>query len=426
MKQLQRVIVSQSSNATLSPRVCEFHMLARRSAGGAPSTAQRRSRSSAPAANPSRKSGWSTVILQLLCVSSGPAADAARLARSQMTLRVPYSAPVLRIVVLCALLLGAGCSRPNTEAAPGAIESVAADAPSVATWSNDEVQRPPLTTVPRPVPAIDRVLIISIDGLRPDLLLRAEMPRVRSLCKSGSFSFWAETTPEAYTLPCHVSMLTGVPSEKHGVTWNEYIEESYPNVPTLFEVAKQAGFSTAMVSGKMKFIVFLKPNTVDHFYLPRDEPVADREVAERAESILHQHRPQVMFIHLPGVDTVGHEFGWGSPEQMTAIAQADEAVGLVLDALINLSLTDSTLVILTADHGGAEMGHDTNDPRSHFIPWIASGPGVHQDYDLTRTTRKTIRTEDTFATACSFLGIQPADDVSGKPLFEILESHTAK
>ena len=337
-------------------------------------------------------------------------------------LHAPRAFAVPLIAMLCIVSLIAGCSQSHTESAPASIEAVATAATAVST---PEIPRPP-KLVERPIPAIDRVMIISIDGLRPDLLLRGEMPRVRGLCKSGSFSFWAETTPEAYTLPCHVSMLTGTPSEKHGVTWNEYIEQSYPNVPTLFEVAKQAGFSTAMVSGKMKFIVFLKPDTVDHFYLPPDEPVTDRDVAERAESILHQHRPQVMFVHLPGVDTVGHEFGWGSPEQMTAIAQADEAVGLVLDALTDLTLADSTLTILTADHGGAEKGHDTNDPRSHFIPWIASGPGLRQDYDLTLSNRKTIRTEDTFATACAFLGIQPGGDVAGATVLEILEGEPPK
>jgi len=324
------------------------------------------------------------------------------------------------------LMIAVGCAQPDGEPVTTTIDAVAADSQPVAAATTREARRPPLKAVPRPVPSIDRVMIISVDGLRPDLLLRAEMPRVRGLCKSGSFSFWAETAPEAYTLPCHVSMLTGTPSEKHGVTWNDYIEESYPNVPTLFEVAKQGGFSTAMVSGKMKFIVLLKPNTIDHYYLPPDEPVSDRQVAERAETILHQHRPQVMFVHLPGVDTVGHEFGWGSPEQIAAIARADDAVGLLLDALADLTLTDSTLVILTADHGGAGKGHEPNDPRSHFIPWIAAGPGLRQDYDLTRANLKTIRTEDTFATACTFLGIHPGEDVTGKPVLEVLETDRPK
>ena len=274
--------------------------------------------------------------------------------------------------------------------------------------------------------AIDRVLIISIDGLRPDLLLRAFMPRVRGLCSGGSYTFWAETTPEAYTLPCHISMLTGVPSEKHGVTWNDYIEESYPNVPTLFEVAKQAGYSTAMATGKMKFVVLTKPGTLDHYFLPPDEPVSDRDVAAQAERLLRQHRPQVLFVHLPDTDAAGHKYGWGSSEQLAVIDLADEAVGLILAVVADLTLADSTLVIVTADHGGAGTDHEMNDPRSHFIPWIASGPGIRQNFDLTQLTRRRIGIEDTFATACAFLGIDPGDDCEGKPVLEILKAVSPK
>lgn len=270
---------------------------------------------------------------------------------------------------------------------------------------------------------IARVLIVSVDGLRPDLLLRAETPRMHGLMNSGSFTFWGVTAREAYTLPCHVSMLTGVSSEKHGVTWNNYIEQSYPNVPTLFEVAKTAGLSTAMACGKMKFLTLTKPTTLDHYYLPPDEPVDDREVANQAVRLLRAHHPRVLFVHLAGVDTVGHDHGWGSPEQMTAIRRSDEAVGLVLDSLAELGLAGSTAVILTADHGGAGKGHAENDPRSLHIPWIASGPGIRRDHDLTLSCARTIRTEDTFATACVLLGIDPLPASEGRPILEILESH---
>jgi predicted AlkP superfamily pyrophosphatase or phosphodiesterase len=327
----------------------------------------------------------------------------------------------MRPVALVSLLIAvAGCSDVSGEAATAPLE-VAAVPTSV--QSQKATFRPgnaPLAPGQRPVPAIDRVLIISIDGLRPDLLLRAYMPRVRGLCNAGSFTFWAETSPEAYTLPCHVSMLTGAPSLRHGVTWNNYIEESYPNVPTLFEVAKQAGYSTAMATGKMKFIVFTKPGTLDHYYLPPDEPISDREVAARAETLLRNHLPQVMFIHLPGVDTAGHEFGWGSTEQVAAIELADVAVGLILDVLADLGLSDATLVILTTDHGGAGKNHEMNDPRSQFIPWIASGSGLRQNYDLTLEKQCRIRVEDTFATACVFLGIDPGSDCQGNPVLEVL------
>jgi hypothetical protein len=315
-----------------------------------------------------------------------------------------------------------GCSEVPREAATAPLESAVVPISVQSLSATSKQGRTRLAAGLRPVPAIDRVLIVSIDGLRPDLLLRAYMPRVRGLCNAGTFTFWAETSPEAYTLPCHVSMLTGAPSERHGVTWNDYIEESYPNVPTLFEVAKRAGYSTAMATGKMKFIVLTKPGTLDHYYLPTEEPISDREVAAQAERLLRNHLPQVMFIHLPGVDTAGHQFGWGSTEQVAAIERADVAVGLILDVLADLGLSDATLVILTTDHGGAGKDHEMNDPRSHFIPWIAAGPGLRKNYDLTLAKHCRIRVEDTFATACAFLGLDPGKGCDANPIFEVLES----
>jgi hypothetical protein len=320
------------------------------------------------------------------------------------------------VLLLCPLIALLGCSESSPEVQPiHSSEAPAASAEPAIKAAKRRTERGP-----RPVEEINRVLIISIDGLRPDLLLRAYMPRVRALCSRGCYTFWAETTPEAYTLPCHVTMLTGASSEKHGVTWNNYIEESYPSVPTLFEVAKQAGYTTAMATGKMKFIVFTRPGALDHSYLPPDEPVSDMLVASQAQRLIRDHQPQVMFIHLPGVDTAGHEFGWGTAQQITAIEQADVAVGMILDVLSEVKLTESTLVILTSDHGGSAKGHDANDPRSHFIPWIASGPKLQADFDLTLHHELRISIGDTYATACKFLGIDPGDHCTGKPVMKIL------
>src|SRR5207248_4166515 len=92
---------------------------------------------------------------------------------------------------------------------------------------------------PASIPRAARVIVISIDGLRPDLLLRGDMPTARALMAAGSFTMFARTIADPYTLPAHVSMLTGVPPEPHGITWNDYTEDSYPDVPTLFDLAKK-------------------------------------------------------------------------------------------------------------------------------------------------------------------------------------------
>src|ERR1700728_1158685 len=104
---------------------------------------------------------------------------------------------------------------------------------------------PAFAQTTRPVPAIERVLIISIDGCRPDLLLRADTPVIHGLLAKASFSFWARTTAESVTLPSHVSMLTGVTPVKHGIQWNadlplmHPVYPAYPAYPTLFQLAKE-------------------------------------------------------------------------------------------------------------------------------------------------------------------------------------------
>jgi predicted AlkP superfamily pyrophosphatase or phosphodiesterase len=284
----------------------------------------------------------------------------------------------------------------------------------------------------RPVPGIDRVLIISVDGLRPDVLLRANTPNMHSLFLNGSFTFWAKTTAQSITLPSHVSMLTGVVPEVHSILWNSdlpFSEPVYPAAPTLFELAHKAGLTTAMIAGKAKFVVFDKPGVLDWKYLakasrpptsrpdgtfdppPPPEPRADAIVTEHAVQILRDHKPEVMFVHLAGVDNFGHSYGWGSAPQLEAAAEADRCIGLILAALSDSGLTKSTLIIVTADHGGSGRTHGPEDPPSRAIPWIISGPHVRPNFDLTLIGhQREIQTFDTFATACAVLGLHPPID----------------
>jgi arylsulfatase A-like enzyme len=273
---------------------------------------------------------------------------------------------------------------------------------------------------------IQRVLIISIDGLRPDLLLRARTPRIRSMMQNGAYSMWARTTEMSITLPSHTSMLTGVTPEYHRIFWNHYIENVYPPVPTIFEQAHKVGgldnrLTTGIVAGKIKFHELEKPGTVDYVDVYNDKEGNNLEVGQSAADMIRHHSPKVMFVHLPDVDVTGHAKGWGTPDQIQAIERADEAVGLMLDALVQKGLDKNTLIIHSADHGGQGPTHGPNDPRSRHIPWIAVGPGIRKNYDLTRFGDLTINTEDTFATACTLMHIPLPEYLDGKFINQIVE-----
>ncbi len=274
----------------------------------------------------------------------------------------------------------------------------------------------------RPVSEIRKAIIISVDGLRPDLLLRANTPVLHAMMTKGCFTFWARTTDLAVTLPSHVSMLTGVKPEKHGITWNEDRPNTvHPKVPTLFQLAIKSGYTTAMIAGKMKFDTLKTPGALTACYLPDVKVVNDARVCQEALKIMSASHPDVMFVHFPESDVTAHSRGWGSREHMEVIERVDACIGQLLSKVKELGNEASTVVLVTADHGGAGFSHGPDDPRSLHIPWLVQGPGIQQGMDLASYRELTVHTEDTFATICFLLGIPVPSGVDGKPVEYVLE-----
>ena len=278
------------------------------------------------------------------------------------------------------------------------------------------------------VRAQSRVMIVSIDGLRPDVALRADMPNMRSLMQAGAFTFWANTTPVAVTLPSHTSMITGVTVERHGISGNDDKAAATEKllVPTIFDLAKAAGISSGMASGKSKFSIFAPP--IDFPWYPGHDGkfsvdsgtsvVHDDVTAAHAEQIIREHAPRLMFVHFGWNDSIGHSIGWGTPAQVDGLADTDKQLGRVLDALRTAKVFDQTTIILSADHGGSGRTHGKGDDESHYIPWIIEGPTTRRDYDLSADRKLRVQTYDTFATACWVLGLHPAADIDGKVIKE--------
>jgi arylsulfatase A-like enzyme len=263
-----------------------------------------------------------------------------------------------------------------------------------------------------------RVVIVSIDGLRPDVALRAEMPNLRELMRHGAFSFWARTTEMSITLPSHTSMLTGIVPERHEVYWNYEIPEGqtfHAPYPSLIDLAKAAGYTTAISIGKNKLRAIPGEHAVDFAYVP-DNYAQNFQVAAGAAKIIQEHQPEVLFVHFADVDATGHGAQWGSDWQIQAANSADQGIGTIIAALRDAGVLGQTVILVTSDHGGAGNSHGPDDPRSRHIPWVISGPNTRQDYDLTRQRELVINTEDTFATACWLLGIPVPEDIDGKPI----------
>jgi predicted AlkP superfamily pyrophosphatase or phosphodiesterase len=284
-------------------------------------------------------------------------------------------------------------------------------------------------------PQAQHVFIISIDGANPQVLQRSEMPVVKKLAKEAAHTWVARTIIPSITLPSHTSMLTGVEMNKHKITWNNMSPTSgVVRVPTVFTVAKAAGLSTAMFVGKEKLWHLAPPGTVDEFSFNRaaslassitdrggsviktDGHVFAQDVAADAAAYILKHKPQLCFIHFAEPDTVGHQYGWGSPEQMRVLADTDAAIAQVIKAIRKAGLARKSVVIITSDHGGHERGHSKSTLADVQIPWIAWGKGVNKGHEIAAP----VQTCDTAATALWLLGLQapPMDGVPVKSAFK--------
>ncbi len=84
-----------------------------------------------------------------------------------------------------------------------------------------------------------KVILISIDGMRPDGLLQCGNPFVETLLKEGSYCLTGKAVYPSVTLPCHMSMFHSVPPERHGITTNLYTPQVRP-VSGLLEQIRSA------------------------------------------------------------------------------------------------------------------------------------------------------------------------------------------
>ncbi|MFN2564217.1 MAG: alkaline phosphatase family protein [Gemmatimonadaceae bacterium] len=280
--------------------------------------------------------------------------------------------------------------------------------------------------VTRPLPfgrVTDHVVIISVDGLRPDAIERFGAPTLQRLIREGGVAPDAQTILPSTTLPSHTSMLTGVDPTVHGITWNtdEVSERGYVQVPTVFALARAAGFRTAAFFGKSKLHHVHAPSTLDYVH-SLDNRLPWRRSGERTARLvgryLEHERPNLMFVHLIEADFAGHLFGWMGRTYGEAVREADAAVAALLAHADARFGRGAYTVILTADHGGHGRTHGTEAWEDTTIPWIVWGKGVRAGATLPFG----IRTTDTAATALWLLGVTVPPEWTGHPVKQAFDA----
>lgn len=249
---------------------------------------------------------------------------------------------------------------------------------------------------------VAHVIIISFDGLRPDTLTvlgRKGAPNFDQLMREGASTLNARTDPGwTVTMPNHTCMLTGrgvSGPQGHNYTDNKSLNGTVHDhkgryVASVFDVAKMHGLSTGFFASKPKFQVFLNSyaESKGHRSMIDVHSVTDYDDALTLERLLKQMSvglPALTFVHFSGPDRVGHHEGWGTAAYMTEVMRQDIYLAKIINAVRLNPKLSSTVVMITADHGGQGMNHgDPQQLLDYRVPLIIWGKGVARGADLYR------------------------------------------
>ena len=255
-----------------------------------------------------------------------------------------------------------------------------------------------------------KVLIVGIDGLRPDALLAARAPNLSGLRAEGVFCAAARTGDATVSGPGWSSLLTGVWRDKHGVDDNKFEGSRLDAYPCFFKRVKEKrpGVVTAsFVSWEMLEKRIIESSGADIRHYKDHREVGDGPAAEAAAECLAKRDPDLVFVYFARVDSVGHAHGFhpSVPEYLAEIERTDALIGTVLRAVRGRSsyAKEDWLVLVSTDHGGTLDGkHGKDVPEHRTIFLLAAGDSVARG-EWTATANQV----DVPVTAMAHLGIEP-------------------
>ena len=254
----------------------------------------------------------------------------------------------------------------------------------------------------------NKLILISIDGMRPDGLLKCKNPYVEELKRIASYTFNARTVFPSVTLPCHMSLFHSVPPQRHGITTNTYMPQVRP-INGLFEQLANAGKTSAMYYGwepirdvsrpaSLKAAEYINAYSFDN---------TDALLTDSAIKYIKNAEPDFVFLYMVETDEKGgHDCGWMSDGYLEVINKAIDNVKRVIEE------TDGKYtVIITADHGGHERSHGTDMYEDMTIPMIFYGPLFEAGKEL-----KGVSILDIAPTIADILSVPKSKEWEGKSL----------
>jgi hypothetical protein len=279
-----------------------------------------------------------------------------------------------------------------------------------------------LAVFPARAAKVEHVVVIGCDGFGSLGFTPDNTPVLHGLMREGAYTLHARGVMPTSSSPNWASMIMGAGPEQHGITSNDWETNKFeiaPTVrgpagffPTIFGAvrAQRPDATIAVIHDWDGFGRLVEPTAPNILENVKSSP----KTADRAVEVILQQKPTFLFVHFDDVDHAGHTFGWKSPEYFAAVDQIDGLIGKILNALNGAGIREKTVVLMTADHGGAGKSHGGPTMGELEIPWIISGPGIRRGCEI----QSPVNTYDTAATLAWIFKVKPPTGWIAQPVRE--------
>jgi predicted AlkP superfamily pyrophosphatase or phosphodiesterase len=242
------------------------------------------------------------------------------------------------------------------------------------------------TSVPGPAPDGATLVLVSIDGFRPDYLQRAASVRLRRLAAQGAQARWLEPVAPTLTFPNHYSIVTGLFPAHHGVVGNAMFD---PAIGYRFSIHDTAAVrDPRWWGGEPIWVTAVKQGrrSATFFWPGSEAPIGgvrptyvrayDAAVPNRARvrQVLDWLRlpapraPSLVTLYFSDVDAAGHRYGPEAAQVDSAIARVDSAVGALVDGLEAMRAGGRVNLVIVSDHGMTEVSRDRLIYLDDYLP----------------------------------------------------------
>lgn len=244
-----------------------------------------------------------------------------------------------------------------------------------------------------------KLIVLSVDALVfEDLEYLKDLPNFKWLMENGSRVERVKSIYPTLTYPCHTTMATGCYPDKHGIIHNfEFTLDGEnhwmfqhrfvnPDCEDIMDACKKAGLTTASVGWpihgnhpSVDYLVdecwpkggspiedyaqcYLEHGTPQWLFDEAVAPVLELRVGRKqpessyflthiSSAIIRKYQPDILIQHPGNVDAFRHKTGVFSDAVTEGLRQADEMLGMLIDATKDAGVFEDTNFIVTADHG---------------------------------------------------------------------------